>query len=340
MTKYYAVGGVIDVLGKITWDGFGIHDEKITNKFLNQALYKNLNRKDKYRRKYRNKHEDESVKAIALFTNKEDAILFAETFKQLDSVEIVLLRAPVFEIEYDEPLTFKTSSLREIDPDDHYVESRVFDDDRHFPLLKDKYKHQVESCVIKNPKKLHDDQELPDDQAKNPTLEDFSKKAKIKDSYLPGYHNLDNNKYYTRDLVGKINRDFFDIETALVFGLTFWTIIIPAVYSIYRIVSKKNAKTIFSTAKDYHDYSPLWKEHDKERLIQLGYSFESKKDVATSDVRKHKPKEAEFKKDETNTGRFFLDEHYGISQRSNSTDSSLKEAEPGISAIAQRKKSS
>lgn len=248
--KYYAVGGTIDLIESVTWDGFGNYYETLSNAFLNNVLYKNISRG-------KQKTEYTDVNNIYLFKNKEDALIFSDLFKDNDRGDLCMFRTPIFEIEInDNSLVFENKELHKIPKNIHL---NIFNDPYH-PLLHNKKNQNINYCQIHK----NDEQ-----------FQSFKANATIKSSHLIGYNNLGEEKFHLRTLFKKTNRKFFDGWMILVFLLTFWWsgFLVPIGYGIYRFFEQKNANDRLKASMDYHQYSHLLEMHDKNTLKHEGYLF-------------------------------------------------------------------
>lgn len=236
MPKYYAVGGVIDLLKPKTGFFGGIEGfyQKASYSFLTHSLYQN------FRSRSGENPDNQKISQIYLFETFEDAITFSNSRENKAYADDWIARSPVFLIDTNNFFEFHTSRLAEI------------------PFPDDSFKKKVEKIQ----------KEISWTTVDSAEFDKFRKDWVIEEIYLPGYVRNDKGIYYQEHIEREANRSLFDLNWWLVLGFTFWTcFIVPIAYTIGRLVNRYDAETILQNIDQPFNFEltrEKWRSADDE----------------------------------------------------------------------------
>lgn len=210
MPKYYVVAGGIELLPvqyALAGTSFAVDQfDTVSSELLQHCL----NQEFKFRAcEYANTADN-----LVLFSNKKDAERFSGGLSDGATVSQFKKYYPIFEVEIN--TEYQLASLQ----GDNLYEKLP----RHLNLQGfDAVEQSFNCCIV--------------DEKESNT---FKQNLCIIDIDLPHYERKEKT-YFPKILLEEARRPFFDKNFFLWLGLTFWTVIIPIVYAIYRLLKSSDA---------------------------------------------------------------------------------------------------
>ena len=212
MPKYYVVAGGIELLPvqyalagySFAVDQFDTVSSELLTHCLNQEF------------QFRTCEGANTVNKLALFSDKKDAERFSAALSDRATYQELKKYYPIFEVEINTEYPLAPLSLKE--------------DNLHQKLPNHLWLQGFDAG-----KQLFNGYIIDENGSKT-----FKQNLRIVDIDLPHYERKEN-IYFPKTLMEEARRPFPDKTFFLWLGLTFWTVIIPIIYTIYRLLKSSDA---------------------------------------------------------------------------------------------------
>lgn len=241
MPKYYVIAGGIEVLSvkyALAGASFAVDQfDTVSSELLQHCLNQEF--------KFRCCDQARTVDQLVLFSDKKDAERFSGALSDTATITECKKYYPIFEVEINVQLVcLQENNLYEKLPS-------------HLRLQGFNAGDQSFNCCV-----------VDENISKT-----FKQNLRIIDIDLP-YYQRKENIYFPKALIEEAQRPFFDKNFFLWLGFTFWTVIIPIIYTIYRLLksSDANAALIDQKKGKLVDENLQYKMHIKDKTAHFNWT--------------------------------------------------------------------